>query len=106
MELDLKEEAIKCFSRTLEIDPNNVSIWFRKGMTFNQLSRFEEAVACYDKALQIDSDNVIFMFTKGLTLLFLDRADEANKCLEKANKLYPEYGRSYNIMITSRINLI
>ena len=48
------DEAIKCFEKVLEIDPNDARAWYNKGTTCIVIGRAEEAVTCLDKAVEID----------------------------------------------------
>ena len=47
------EEAIKCFDKAIEIDPNFISAWELKGGVLDMLGRHEEAQKCFDKAESI-----------------------------------------------------
>ena len=49
------KEAIRCFDKVLEIDPNCVDTWNNKGITLRKLKRYNKAIRCYDKVLNIDS---------------------------------------------------
>ena len=48
------EEAIECFEKVLEIDPNDARALFNKGTSCILVDRNEEAVTCLDKAVEID----------------------------------------------------
>ncbi len=50
------EEAIKCYDKAIEIEPNNAEAWNNKGIVLGRLSKYEEAIACYDKAIEIEPD--------------------------------------------------
>jgi tetratricopeptide (TPR) repeat protein len=49
------EEAIKCFDRAVQIDPNNVLAWISKANALIEYGNEEEAKKCLDKASKIDS---------------------------------------------------
>jgi tetratricopeptide (TPR) repeat protein len=49
------EEAIKCFDRAVQIDPNNVLAWISKANALIEYGNGEEAKKCLDKASKIDS---------------------------------------------------
>ncbi len=53
--LERYEEAMECFEKVLEIDPNSL-VWYEKGLCCYHLGRFQEAVQCFDKALADGSD--------------------------------------------------
>jgi tetratricopeptide (TPR) repeat protein len=48
------EEAIKCYDKAIEIEPNNAEAWNNKGIVLGRLSNYEEAIACYDKAIELN----------------------------------------------------
>lgn len=50
-------EAIECYDKALQVDPNNAYAWNSKGESFRNLEKYKEAIECYDKALQIDATN-------------------------------------------------
>ncbi|MEQ8189956.1 MAG: tetratricopeptide repeat protein [Candidatus Eremiobacterota bacterium] len=84
------EEAIKCYDKALEIDPDYAYAWFNKGNALNRLEKDEEAIKCYDKALEIDPNNANAWFCKGLALKDLKKYEEAIKCYDKVLELDPE----------------
>jgi tetratricopeptide (TPR) repeat protein len=44
-------EALDCYERALELDPNLAPAWFNKGVTlFNAFQRYAEALACFEAA--------------------------------------------------------
>ena len=40
------DEAVRCFDKTLELDPKNAAAWYSKGDILNRLGRHDEAVRC------------------------------------------------------------
>ena len=48
------EEAIECYEKALEIDPNDGNAWFFKGLALENFEKYDEAIACYERALEID----------------------------------------------------
>ena len=54
-------EAIRCYDRVLEIDPEYASAWFSKDNALDDLGRYGEAIQCFDRALEIDPEDT---FTK------------------------------------------
>lgn len=47
------EEAIKCYDRAIEIDPDLAYVWHSKALALDKLGRDEEAQKCFDKAESI-----------------------------------------------------
>jgi hypothetical protein len=48
------EKKLDYFTRSLELEPNNVSAWLKKGRIFEDLGKFDEAKKCYDRATLLD----------------------------------------------------
>ncbi len=80
------QEAINCYDRVLELDPEDPDTWNNKGYALRKLGRYREAINCYDTALELDPEYVNAWSNKGLTLSKLGRNQEAifhiNKSLE------------------------
>jgi len=49
------EEAIKCFDKAVQLDPNNALAWISKANVLIEYGNEEEARKCFDKASKIDS---------------------------------------------------
>jgi tetratricopeptide (TPR) repeat protein len=50
------DEALECFEKALELNPEYAAAWDGKGRTLNYQQRYNEAMWCYDKALEYDPD--------------------------------------------------
>jgi len=81
------EEAIECYDKAIELNPNNPDYWNIKGNALMKLKRYEEAFECYDKAIELNPNNPIYWHIKGLVLYSLKRYEEAKKCYQKAREL-------------------
>jgi len=46
-----KEEAVECFNKVIEIDPNDAEVLDEKGTALNTLGRNAEALECFEKAI-------------------------------------------------------
>ena len=89
------EEAIECYNKALEIDPDYGDAWNNKGIVLDDLGRYEEAIECYNKALEIDPDNAYVWNNKGVSLYHLGRYEEAIECYNKALEIDPNYGDAW-----------
>ena len=85
------EEAIDCFDKIIEIDPESDHPWFAKGMSLYKLSKYHEALFCYDKAIGINPDEETYWFDKGEILNKLSKYSESIFCYEKGFKINPDY---------------
>jgi len=51
-------EALVCFDKALEINPNSTEAWINKGEVLKEIGRHKEAKVCFDKVLEIDPEYV------------------------------------------------
>jgi tetratricopeptide (TPR) repeat protein len=59
------EEAIRCFDKAVQLDPNNALAWISKANALIESGNEEEARKCFAKASKIDSKyNFSQIFTK------------------------------------------
>ena len=54
LHLGKHEEAIKCYDKVIEIDPEDLLVWNNKAVTLRQLGKYEEAMKCFDKIIQLE----------------------------------------------------
>ena len=64
-QLEKYDEAIKCYDKAMEIQPNYSYAWSGKGNVYSNLKKYDEAIKCYDKAIELESDNVYAWNGKG-----------------------------------------
>jgi tetratricopeptide (TPR) repeat protein len=43
-------EAIECYDRALELNPNLAVAWYNKGITLKELGKHSEAIECFNMA--------------------------------------------------------
>jgi len=99
------EEALNCYDKALQIDPQSPVVWDNKGNALLNLGRCEEALDCYDKALTIVERIVLTGFSgfaesgvaphaiwnnKGIALERLGRLQEAVNCYDSALAIDPK----------------
>lgn len=48
------EEALLCFDKVLELNPNDADFFYKKGIILRRLGRFEEALKCFNDVIRID----------------------------------------------------
>ena len=78
------DEAIECYDKAIQIDPDSPVVWNNKGLALNSLGKYDEAIASYDKAIQIDPDDADVWNNKGLALNSLGKYDEAIASYDRA----------------------
>ncbi|MDX9972578.1 MAG: serine/threonine-protein kinase [FCB group bacterium] len=91
-ELDRHKEAITCFDRALETDPENEVVLSNKGASLEILGRLNEALVCYDRALESDQEYAVAWARKGSLLFDLKRSSEAVTCYNRALQIDPRFG--------------
>ena len=52
--LNKYEEAIECYDKAIQINPNYSNAFNIKGHALYNLNKYEETIECYDKAIQIN----------------------------------------------------
>ena len=62
MLLDGSEEALKCFDKAVELDPEFVDAWLNKGYTLHHLGKREESIMCIRKVLELDPNNELALY--------------------------------------------
>jgi YVTN family beta-propeller protein len=77
------KEAIECYDKVIENDPNYYPVWNNKGNVFNYQGKFQEAIRSYGRVLENDPDNFIALYNKGLALRNLGKYEEAEECYDK-----------------------
>ena len=83
------EEAIQCFDKALEINPQFFHAWSNKGNSLNSLDRYQEAIMCYDKDIEINPLYAPAMAGKGVCFNNLGRFEEAIDCFDQAIQIDP-----------------
>lgn len=84
------EEALNCFNKVQELDPDFYGVWTQKGTVYGNLQRLDEAEQCYLKALQDDDEDFSAAYYLGCT--YRDKGDEelAERYFALAHELNPD----------------
>jgi len=85
--LGMHREALSCYDRALDIDPQLKDAWFNKGFALGRLGMNREALSCLDRALVIDPQFAKAWLNKGVALVELGRLREALDCFQRAQRL-------------------
>ena len=84
------QQAIECFDKAIEINPNDVNIWNSKGTAFHYQSKYQQAIECFDKAIEINPNDADAWYNKGVALHYLTKHKDAIECYDKALTINPE----------------
>lgn len=97
--LNLFEQAIRCFERVLKLQPNNIKAKDNLGLSYEGLGKIDEAIAAYREALewqQADKSGESFAgpnLDLGSLLLDQNKAQEALPYLVRAAQIAPRESR-------------
>jgi len=91
-------EAVKCYSKAIEIDPNNHVYFTNRATAYAAMQEWEKALPDADKAVTLKNDWVKGWFRKGQALVGLKRYDDAVDAYKRAVELDPK-----NEDVTSRL---
>jgi CHAT domain-containing protein/tetratricopeptide (TPR) repeat protein len=90
LERDNFEDALFCFEKVIELEPDNHKAWLIRGIALGDLGRFEEAINSYDKALEFKPDLHEAWYNRGIALGDLGRLEEAINSYDKALEFKPD----------------
>ena len=85
-------ESLNLYHKCIELDPNNVILYYNKARVLIKLERYEEALDAINVALVFDSKDIQFLNSKGILdcILYLKRFKNAFKKItnrENSSKL-------------------
>jgi tetratricopeptide (TPR) repeat protein len=83
------QQAIECFDKAIEINPNDVNIWNSKGTALANLGKHQQAIECFDKAIEINPNDVNIWNSKGTAFHYLSKYQQAIECFDKAIEVNP-----------------
>jgi len=89
------EKAVVCYSKSLEINPNNEDAWFEEGYSLYRLQRFEEAIECWDKVIEITPDDAAAYSNRGIAKVKLSDYHGAIEDYYKAIEIKPDFAIAY-----------
>jgi tetratricopeptide (TPR) repeat protein len=87
-------EAIRCFIRAQNLNPNNATSWYNIGTSLAMVNKEDKALFilyCYDRAIELDSNNAEAWNNKGAILELMGAKKNALFCYERALEIRPGY---------------
>lgn len=96
MVLGKYKEALECFDKIFETNPQYLEAWINKGAVLHELAKYKEAIACYETALEIDLNSKQAWSNMGFSKSMLGSYDEAIRCFNKALEIDPNFTKAWN----------
>lgn len=94
-QLGQRSEALFCYERALEIDPDDANIWNNKGYLIQSMGRNVESLSCYEHALKINPRLDKAWLNRGIVLAQTGQTTEALFCFERALECNPTYAKAW-----------
>ena len=83
--------AIRCFDKALNLNPNYVEAWVRKGVTLLDIGEDYDAQVCLNKAVKLSPKSFKARYNRGKCLLKLKYYDEAILDFQQAVSIKPKH---------------
>ena len=90
--------AIRCFDKALNLNPNYVEAWVRKGVTLLDIGEDYDAQVCLNKAVKLSPKSFKARYNRGKCLLKLKYYDEAILDLQQAVSIKPKHAASHEYL--------
>ena len=90
--------AIRCFDKALNLNPNYVEAWVRKGVTLLDLGEDYDAQVCLNKAVKLSPKSFKARYNRGKCLLKLKYYDEAILDFQQAVSIKPKHAASHEYL--------
>jgi len=78
------QDAVSCFDRVIDMDPNHKEAWREKGVCLKELGRYEEALQCFTRSLDLGERSAGLYYAMGETLEKLGKETHDHTLFEKA----------------------
>lgn len=90
--------AIRCFDKALNLNPNYVEAWVRKGVTLLDIGEDYDAQVCLNKAVKLSPKSFKARYNSGKCLLKLKYYDEAILDFQQAVSIKPKHAASHEYL--------
>lgn len=89
--------AIANYDKALNLDPDCMDAWIRKGITLFNEEKYFDAENCFNKAVHLRPTDFKAIYNRGKLRLQLDNTDGALADLDKATSLKPEHAGAHKL---------
>lgn len=90
--------AIRCFDKALNLNPNYVEAWVRKGVTLLDIGEDYDAQVCLNKVVKLSPKSFKARYNRGKCLLKLKYYDEAILDFQQAVSIKPKHAASHEYL--------
>ena len=90
--------ALRCFDKALNLNPNYVEAWVRKGVTLLDIGEDYDAQVCLNKAVKLSPKSFKARYNRGKCLLKLKYYDEAILDFQQAVSIKPKHAASHEYL--------
>lgn len=90
--------AIRCFDKALNLNPNYVEAWVRKGVTLLDIGEDYDAQVCLNKAVKLSPKSFKARYNRGKCLLKLKYYDDAILDFQQAISIKPKHAASHEYL--------
>jgi tetratricopeptide (TPR) repeat protein len=87
--------SLHTFDRSLQIKPDDASVWNNRGIVLRNLGRYEDAIISYDRCLQIKPDDALAWSNRGNALDNLGRYEDAITSYDRCLQIKPDYDKAW-----------
>jgi tetratricopeptide (TPR) repeat protein len=63
------ERAIECYNKAIELNSEDVVVWFGKGKACYKLGRYKEAIDCFGKVRELVGNDILFWMQNNIDYL-------------------------------------
>lgn len=95
LEAGLYDEAIRAFSITLEVMPQDHQAYNNRGAAWFYKKKYQKALADYNRAIQLNSEYIRAFYNRGAAFFYLQDLDLAQKDFSRVIELAPLQAEAY-----------
>lgn len=97
MDIEMFEDALKCFDKAIAGNSSNSVLWFSRGMALSRLADYASAIESFDKALEINPAFSDAWYNKAACLSKLNKLEEALECFNRIVEIDPGHMPDKNL---------
>jgi tetratricopeptide (TPR) repeat protein len=90
--------ALANFDKALELYPEYLDAWVRKGVTYYDMKAYYDADVCFNRAVELSPQNFKVCYNRGKNRLAMKEYELAAKDLRKASALKPEHAACHEYL--------